>query len=402
MSARAGARLWLPIAGMALAVGLVYLVIFSVPPLITVFVDDLGLSHAQAGALMSVCLAAFLVGSLSSGRLAARFGPVPVVVAGVALCGAGAVCFPLSDELPALLAARALVGFGGGLVYAPGITFVTSLLPPQRANIGVGVFLCGLSIGSTIAFFATKLIEEELDWRWPSWIYGGVTLAGALAVFAMSRGVRPPARAVRAPAAGYRSVLGSSVVRALCVTLFVGLFVAYGVFTWIPPYLEESAGFTTAQVSLAGSLMTLAGIPATFGFGWLADRSGRPLVVAAAGLALPLLLAVFAITATPAYAAALLVAALSALGVSGGLGPLYALPPVLFGAVAGATVSGLAAAAAMGGAVTSTYLGGWVVGAADDYGPAFAIYAAAAAVAAFALVPVVAIAVRRKSVKAVA
>jgi predicted MFS family arabinose efflux permease len=402
VSERSGARLWVPIGGMALAVGLTYLVIFSVPPLITVFVDDLGLSHAQAGALMSVCLAAFLVGSLVSGRLAARFRAGPVVVAGVALCGIGTLCFPLSDELPALLSARALVGFGGGLVYAPGVTFVTSLLPPRRANVGVGVFLCGLSIGSTIAFFATKLIEEALDWRWPSWIYGAATLFGALGVFALSGTVRLPGQEVRASAPSYRSVLAHPVVRALCATVFVGLFVAYGVFTWIPPYLEESAGFSTAQVSLAGSLMALAGIPATFGFGWLADRTGRPMALAAVGLSLPLSLSVFAATTSPAYTTALLVAVLSALGVAGGLGPVYALPVVILGARAGATASGLAAASAMAGAVVSTYLGGWLVGESDGYGRAFSIYAAGAAVAAFALVPVLALAVRRKSVNAIA
>ena len=38
----------------------------------------------------------------------------------------------------------------------PALTFVTSLLPPAKANLGVGVFLCGLSIGGTVAFFATS------------------------------------------------------------------------------------------------------------------------------------------------------------------------------------------------------------------------------------------------------
>ena len=50
VTARQGLSLWLPVIGAALAVGLDYLVIFAVPPLITTFVDDLGLSHAEAGA----------------------------------------------------------------------------------------------------------------------------------------------------------------------------------------------------------------------------------------------------------------------------------------------------------------------------------------------------------------
>ena len=189
---------------------------------------------------------------------------------------------------------------------------------------------------------------------------------------------------------GLRALFASRPFALLLLCLFGGLFVAYGVFTWIPPYLDESAGFSTAQISLVSALMTLVGIPATFGFGWLADRGARPLVLAAVGLALPVLLVAFALTSTPSPGLAAIVAAAAAFGISGGLAPLYALPPVLFGAAGGATASGIAASSAMAGAVTSTYLGGWIVGATDGYDVAFWIYAVAAAAAGFVLVPLVA------------
>jgi predicted MFS family arabinose efflux permease len=394
VTSRDGLRLWLPILGAALAVGLNYLVIFSVPPLITTFVDDLGLSHAQAGALMSVCLGGFLVSSLLSGKLAARFGSVPLVGAALLLTGVASVCFALTDSLAIFLVCRAAIGIAGGLIYAPALTFVTSLLPAEKTNLGVGVFLCGLSIGGTVAYFATKLLEEALDWRWPSWIFGiAVLVGGVVAVIAMAgAGVGRPAES---RSGGYREILANAPMRMLCVSLFVALFVAYGVFTWIPPYFDESAGFTTGQISLASSLMTLAGIPATFGAGWLADRTGRPLFVASIGFALPVSLVVFALTGSPAYGIAAVVATLSALGVSGGLAPMYAIPPVLFTGATAPSASGVAAAAAMGGAVTSTYLGGWIVGDGEGYGAAFGMYALAAAVTVLALVPIVAASVRR-------
>jgi CP family cyanate transporter-like MFS transporter len=388
MTARRARSPWVPVAGAALAVGLGYLVIFSVPPLITTFVDDLGLTHAQAGALMSVTLGGFLVSSLLSGKVAGRFGAVPVVAFALVLSGAASICFGLTESLAVFLVCRAAIGVAGGLIYAPALTFVTSLVPAARANLGVGVFLCGLSIGGTIAFFATGLLEEALDWRWPAWLYGAASLAGAALAVALMAGA-VARRKAPSQGSGYRAVAASPAMRVLCLTLFAALFVAYGVFTWIPPYLDESAGFTTGQISLAASLMTLSGIPATFGAGLLADRTGRPLLVAGAGLMLPLSLVVFALAESPPYAAATLVAAVSALGVSGGLAPLYALPPVLVPEPAASSASGVAAAAAMGGAVTSTYLGGWIVGDGDGYGAAFWMYTVAAAVTAFALVPLV-------------
>jgi predicted MFS family arabinose efflux permease len=394
MTASSGHSSWRPVIGMAAAVGLVYLSIFSVPPLITTFVDDLGFTHAETGAMMSVCLAAFLVGSLVSGRAAERFGAVRLIVASLVLCGVATACFAITASLGPMLVCRALVGLAGGLIYAPGVTLVTTLLPPAKANLGVGIFLCGLSVGGTIAYFATRLVSEGLDWRWPSWIFGAVILAGAAVVAALAAPAATAGRKERHEATvDVRAMFSVAPFRVLVPTLFLALFTAYGVFTWIPPYLDESAGFSTSQISLTSALMTLAGIPATFGVGWLAYRTGRPLAIAAAGLAMPALLVVFALTSTPSPGGATVVSFLASFGVSGGLAPLYALPPILFGAVAGATASGVAAAAAMAGAVTSTYLGGWLIGA-TGYDAAFWMYTIGAIVTALCLVPLIARAMR--------
>ncbi len=169
-------------------------------------------------------------------------------------------------------------------------------------------------------------------------------------------------------------------------------------FTWIPPYLDETLGLSTAQISTTSMLMTLVGIPATFGIGWLADRTRRPLWVATGALALPLLLAALIRSEGVSHATVSVVAAMSALGISGGLGPLYALPPAIVGSAAAATASGLAAAAAMGGGIASTYLGGFLVGATDGYGVAFGVYTAAAAATALVLLPLLALRLRRARV----
>jgi predicted MFS family arabinose efflux permease len=370
--------------------------LFAVPPLITVFVDDLGLSHAQAGALMSVAVAGLGLGSLVSGPLANRFGNVPVVVAGLVLCAAASFSFALTTSLGLFLLCRAAVGLAGGLIYAPGLTLVVRLLPARQANVGVGVFLCGLAVGGTVAFFATRLLEDALDWRWPFWIYGLACAAGAAAVLALAGSALPRRAASGAAGAGVLRLLARSrPFVLLCTGLFVALFVAYGAFTWIAPYLDESAGFSTREVSLTLTLMTLAGIPGTLLAGWIADRTGRPVGVASAALALPVAMAVFAVSSSPSFAAATLVAVASALGINAGLIPLYALPSILFDPAAAVTGSGVAAASGMAGAIVSTYVGGYLIGATDGYGVAFAIYAVAAAAAAFLLLPAVALSLRR-------
>ncbi len=387
-------RRWLAVGGAALAVGLVYVAIFAVPPLIAVFVDDLGLSHAQAGVLMSACLGGFLIGSIVSGRVASRFGTRPTIVAALLLCAIATLCFPIGSSFAGFVACRVAVGVAGGLVYAPGLTFALSLLPARKANVGVGVFLAGLSLGSTLAFFATPLLEGALDWRLPFRAFGGAILAGTLAVWLLMRSAPPGAVANAGPAGVMRELFANRNLLALCGTIFVSLFVAYGVFTWIPPYLDEQAGFSRSQISLTAMLMTIVGIPATLAAGWLADRTRRPLLVAGISLLLPATVVVLAMTDEISHATATAIAAVSAFGVTGGLIPLYALPPALTHDDAGASASGLAAAFGMAGGIASTYLGGYLIGATGSYGLAFTAYAIAAAAIAFVLLPLLALRLR--------
>lgn len=384
------------IGGAALAIGLVYLAIFAVPPLIAVLVDDLGLSHTQAGALMSVCLGGFLVGSILSGRAVARFGTRRTVAASLVLCGIATLCLPLGSSYPVFLACRLAIGIAGGLVYAPGLTFVLSLLPPRRANVGAGVFLSGLSLGSTAAFFMTPLLEDALGWRWPFWVFGLAILVGAAGVWWLM-GTLAAGRAGGLSHDGaqvLRELLGNRSLLVTCAAIFVALFVAYGVFTWIPPYLDEAASFSKSQISLTAMLTTLVGIPATLVAGWLADRTRRPLLVAGIALVLPVTLVVLVMTSDVSHVTATVVASISAFGVTGALIPLYALPPTLTRADVAASASGLAAAFGMAGGIVSTYLGGFLVGAGSTYDLAFTVYTIAAAVTVSVLLPLLALDLR--------
>jgi predicted MFS family arabinose efflux permease len=295
-----------------------------------------------------------------------------------------------------------VLGVAVGLVYAPGIAFVTSLLPSDRANLGVGTFLCGVPCGIVISFFSTPLLADAFGWRWPFWIFAAAALGGAAVFRAISAGeTRHEGHAADGAKLSIGTLLANTPFRLLLAALFVGMFVVYGIFTWIAPYLDESAGFSTGQLSSASGLLAMTGIPGTLGAGWLASRSGKPLAVSVAGFCLPVLLVVFAVNDSPSYAVATTVACIAAFGVSIGTSPLYAVAPMLFGRANRATASGLATAAGMTGAVVSTYAGGWIVGA-SGYGAAFAVYVAATATVAFVVVPLAALSLRRHAGEAAA
>ena len=57
------------------------------------------------------------------------------MLAGLVICGTASLCFALTESLAAWFACRAAIGVAAGLIYAPGMTFVTSLLPIAKATI---------------------------------------------------------------------------------------------------------------------------------------------------------------------------------------------------------------------------------------------------------------------------
>lgn len=384
-------RVALAFVGAFLAVGLVYASVFVVPPLIAVFTDDLGLSHAQSGLLMSAYLAAYALTSFLSGRLADRIGPARAMSAGMLLAGLSGLLFASTSSFAVFLVARFLLGVAVAAVYAPGIALVTRLVPPRRMTFAVGIFLSGVSAGIAVAFLATPLLEDALSWRWPFVIFGIATIVGAVVVAVLTVGLdRDRPAAVAAAGGELVSLFRNAAFVKVCVGLFTGMFALYGVYTWIPPYLDESAGFSAGRISLALTVGTVLGIPATMAAGWLADRLGRPVAVAGLGLGTAVAVLPFAFTDTISYAAALVITLVASAGTTAGMSVLFAVPPMTVDPGRAASATGLAVSIAMAGSITSTYFGGALVGWTDGYDVPFVVYGIATLVTVLAVFPLAA------------
>ena len=281
--------------------------------------------------------------------------------------------------------------------YAPGLRYITSLISARRASFLLGVYLSSLSVGITIVFFATPRIADSIGWRWPFVIYGLVLVAATVALVVTTFGTERHLKTevARAQMVTLPRLLSDRRLVLICVGLFVGMFTTYGVYTWIPPFLEEAAGFSVSQVSNATMLAALVGVPAVILAGWLSERLGRPIGVAGAGFALSLVLVVLALADQLSFGAATTVAIVASFGVSGGLIPLFTLPTVIVEPAGVARAAGLATFSAQTGGIVSTYVGGWVIGATDGYTEVFAMYTLAAVATVFVVLPAASLAIRR-------
>lgn len=375
-------------AAAVITVAALYASIFTVPPLIApVFHDQLHLSFADAGLLMTIYLAAYAAMSLPAGMLADRFGPAKVIAVGLLLAGGASLLLPLYDNLGWFLVLRAFTGVGAALVYNPGIPLIRSMLPDDKANSGVGWFTVGLSVGITLAYFSVPRIEHAIGWKWPFVIYGIVALAGSVSLlFVPARGWKGGG-AIGNPLKGMGPMLRNPVVMASAVGLFLTMFVLYGVLTYVVPFFGDAGNFSSGGLSNSGLAVAAAAIPASIVGGWLSDRTRKPAEVMA--LFSLLTMCIVLLWVVPASNGALLViiGVVATFAGTATVVPLFALPSIAVRPEDAGVATGLATAIGMSGAILSTYLGGWIVDW-SSFGWAFFSFAVIAGVAAVVMGPV--------------
>jgi EmrB/QacA subfamily drug resistance transporter len=152
-------------------------------------------------------------------RLVARFGPLPVLTAGMATAASGLLLFATVGAttafFPTIFFATFAIGLGIGTAFMPLLTLAMADIPPADAGLGSGITnvaqqlsgALGLAVLSTVAANHTKgmLADHNLT----SSLIGGYQVAflagaaaitfGAVLAFALLRPRRPALRIAEAP-----------------------------------------------------------------------------------------------------------------------------------------------------------------------------------------------------------
>jgi membrane-associated phospholipid phosphatase/predicted MFS family arabinose efflux permease len=102
----------------------------------------------------------------------------PMLLAGVALMGAGLISVPLTTNLLVVAPALVVAAAGFGIVSTIGFPYLATMIPPGEAGAYTALFLSFRSIGSTLALpLAGGLIAYTESYRALFFLSGGVTLA---------------------------------------------------------------------------------------------------------------------------------------------------------------------------------------------------------------------------------
>jgi MFS family permease len=157
----------------------------AIAPLLPDYVEDLGLSKAEAGILSAAYAAGTLIFSLPAGFLASRYGPRRTVVSGLLALGVSSLVFGLVENIVLLDTARFIQGIAGALIWSGALTWLITTAPEERRGSVIGTALgtavagalmgpaigaVAASVGTAPVFGSVLLVAVALAaaaWRFP-------------------------------------------------------------------------------------------------------------------------------------------------------------------------------------------------------------------------------------------
>ncbi|MBA3866701.1 MAG: MFS transporter [Solirubrobacterales bacterium] len=113
----------------------------AIAPLLPTYVDELGLSKAQAGILSASYAAGTLIASLPAGFVASRVGPRRTVIVGLLILGCSSLVFGLVNEIYLLDGARFTQGIAGALIWSGALTWLITASPEESRGSVIGTAL---------------------------------------------------------------------------------------------------------------------------------------------------------------------------------------------------------------------------------------------------------------------
>jgi len=252
-------------------------------------------------------LIGLMLGALTFGPVADRFGRKRIIVACTAFFGALSLATAAAHTLDQLIVLRFIGGLGLGGVMPNSIALTSEFSPRRSRGTMVMAMFCGFPIGATIGGFAAASIMPAYGWR-GVFIVGGalpILLVPALIwllpesirhlvlqdnktvevrelltrvhrEFAFADGSEFTIREESAPglAVGHLFRQGRALSTLLLwIVFFASLLDLFLLANWLPTVFHN-AGISLSLSVIATALFQGGGVAGTFALGWVVDRFG--------------------------------------------------------------------------------------------------------------------------------
>ncbi len=343
--------------------------------------DELGISPAQLGVLLSSFFWTYAAFQIPAGWLADRFNVNWVLAAGFLLWSATTAATGLVHGFGMLIVVRLFLGVGESVAYPCYSKILARHFAEHQRGLANSLIDAGAKCGPALGTLAGGLLMARFGWR-PFFVVLGL---GSLLWLPPWWKCMPRRQSAAiedsGEGPGIVDILRSRVAWASFAGHFCGNYYWYFLLTWLPFYLVRERHFSMQTMASLGFLTYFVTAATTTVAGWLSDRAiaagAAPTRArkACVGFGLGFASIIFGVTMLPDATSSMILLILACMGYGMFASSHWAITQTLAGPLAAGKWSGLQNFVANLAGVTAPSITGFVVGATGHFFAAFAVCA---------------------------
>jgi MFS transporter, ACS family, D-galactonate transporter len=307
--------LWIVLALLAISIFINYIDRGNLSIAAPMLKDELDISAARLGFLLSAFFWTYACFQLFSGWLVDRLNVNWVFAGGFLLWSAATAATGMVHTFAILFVLRLLLGIGESVAYPSYSKIIALNFPQEHRGIANAVISSGLLLGPGLGMLFGGLLMARFGWR-PFFISLG--LVSLLWLLPWLKWMPRGQFTIQADTAGTPSFLELLQLRSAwgtCFGLFCGNYLSYFLLTWLPFYLVRERNFSLETMAKIGGFAYLLSSVSCSLTGWLSDRwilSGATAslvrkTIVGGGLAASGIFVGLAVVSGPAYCVAALI-----------------------------------------------------------------------------------------------
>lgn len=248
-------------------------------PVLTQIAGEFGVSTGTAGLVTAAYGGPGIVTSLLVGPYSDRFGRKRFLVAGALVMGVFMILSAMAPTFELLIAARAVAGIGGSLIFPNANALVGDAFPYGERGRAMATVIGFNTMASVIGVPVAGVLAEATSWRVSVGLVGVIAIVAGASLVLFLKGTQTNINSDRFWGM-YRLILRNPSAMAAIISSFLGSLYWFTWITYLVVFFQHTYGLSEGTASTYSLTLGLGVLIGSQIGGRIGDRIGHRRVVA--------------------------------------------------------------------------------------------------------------------------